>query len=228
MVGGPDLSWVGFDVAAFYLLVAVVCGVLPGGPAQLRVTAYGFALVVLGLAGAALLGKIVPDVVTDAHVFARLSGSVGYWNVLAALVVMAVPIVLEAASRPALPPWARGLAASALTVLAFTLFFTFSRGGFLVLAVALLVYFVLSARRLAGLISLLIPGVLVAAVLLHVRHLGTLFTETTNDALRTSQGHALAGWVVAAVLVAFAGQALAWRSAAGGCRPTARGSVSRS
>jgi O-antigen ligase len=51
--------------------------------------------------------------------------------------------------------------------------------------------------------------VLVAAILYHVRHLGTLFTETTNDTLRTAQGHTLAWWVVAALVVAFAGQALA-------------------
>ncbi len=205
---GPDLSWVGFDVAAFYLLVAVVCGALPGGRAQLRAAAYGLAVVVVGLAGYALLGKIAPDVVTDAHTWARLSGSIGYWNVLAALIVMVIPIGLEAASRTALPDWARGLASSALAILLFTLFFTFSRGGFIVLGVALLVYFVLCARRLSGLVTLVISGVLVAAVLYHVRHLGTLFTQTNDDGLRTAQGHALAWWVVAAVAVAFAAQAL--------------------
>jgi hypothetical protein len=41
-----------------------------------------------------------------------------------------------------------------------------------------------------------------------VRHLGTLFTATTNDALRTAQGHALARWVVAALIVSFAAQVL--------------------
>ena len=205
---GPDLSWVAFDVAALYLLVAVVCGVLPGGPAQLRLAAYGFALVVAVIAVYALLGKILPDLVTDAHVFARLSGSIGYWNVLAAIVVMAIPVTVEAASRASLPAWLRGLVSSGLTLLLFTLFFTFSRGGFLALGVALVVYFALSTRRLPGFVSLAVPAVLVAAVLYHVRHLGTLFTETTNDALRTAQGHALARWVVVALVVAFAGQVL--------------------
>ena len=205
---GPDLSWVAFDFAAFYLLVAVVCGVLPGGRAQLRLAAYGFALVVAAIAMYAFLGKIAPDVVTDAHVFARLSGSIGYWNVLAALIAMAVPVALEAASRTTLPAWVRGLASSGLAILFFTLFFAFSRGGFVALAVALAVYFALSTRRLSGLLSLAIPGVLAAAVLFHVRNLGTLFTETTNDALRTAQGHALARWVAVALVVAFAAQVL--------------------
>jgi hypothetical protein len=205
---GPDLSWVGFDVVAFYLLVAFVCGVLPGGRAQLRLAAYGFALVVVAIATYALLGKIMPDVFTDAHVFARLSAPVGYWNVLAAIVVMALPVGLEAASRASLPAWVRGLTSSGLAVLLFTFFFTFSRGGVLALAVMLVVYFALSTRRLSGLVSLVVPGLLVAAVLYHVRHLGTLFSETTNDALRTAQGHALARWVVVALVAAFAAQLL--------------------
>jgi hypothetical protein len=205
---GPDLSWVAFDVVAFYLLVAFVCGVLSGGPRQLRLAAYGFALVVGAIAMDALLGKIVPDVVTSAHTFARLSAPIDYWNVLAAIIVMAIPIALEAASRTSLPAWVRGLVSSGLVILLFTLFFAFSRGGFLALAVAMLVYFALSTRRLSGLVSLAVPGVLVAAVLYRVRYLSTLFTATTNDALRTAQGHALARWVVVALLVAFAGQVL--------------------
>ena len=63
-------------------------GALPGGRAQLRLATYGFALVVLAIAVYAFLGKITPDVVTGAHVFARLSGSIGYWNVLAAIIAM--------------------------------------------------------------------------------------------------------------------------------------------
>lgn len=205
---GPDLSWVAFDFAAFYLLVAVACGVLPGGRAQLRLAAYGFALVVAAIAVYAFLGKIAPDVVTDAHTFARLSGPIGYWNVLAAIIAMAVPVALEAASRTTLPAWARGLVSGALVVLFFTLFFTFSRGGFAALSVALIGYFALSTRRLSGFVSLFIPGVLVAAVLLRARSLGTLFTATTDDALRTAQGHALARWVAIALAAAFTAQIL--------------------
>lgn len=205
---GPDLSWVAFDFAALYLLVAVVCGVLPGERAQLRLAVYGFALVVFVIAVYAFLGKIAPDVVTDAHTFARLSWPIGYWNVLAAIIAMAIPVALEAASRTGLPAWARGLASSGLAILFFTFFFTFSRGGFVALAVALAAYFMLSTRRLSGLVSLAIPAVLVAAALFHVRHLGTLFTETTNDTLRTAQGHALARSAAVALVAAFAAQLL--------------------
>jgi hypothetical protein len=205
---GPDLSWVSFDVAGFYLLVAVVCGVLPGSVVRLRVAAYGFACVMTLLAGYALLGKTAPNVVTDAHVFARLSGSIGYWNVLAALIAMAVPVLVEAASRRTAPAWLRGLAAGALVVLLFTFFFTFSRGGFVALGVALLVWFGRAPRRLAGLASLAPPVLLVALVLWHVHRLSTLFNATTDDALRTAQGHILARWVAGALLAAVAVQVL--------------------
>jgi len=57
-------------------------------------------LVVLDTAAGRALARVhEPDLVTDAHVFARLSGSIGYWNVLAAIVVMAIPVTVEAASR---------------------------------------------------------------------------------------------------------------------------------
>jgi hypothetical protein len=206
---GPDLSWVAFDVAALYLVVLVAAGLLPGRPLQLRLAAHGFALVVLVVAGYAFLGKIAPDVVRHAHLFARLSAPVGYWNVLAAMIAMAMPMFLVTASRPQVARWLRGLAACALVLLLFTLFFTFSRGGSVAFAAALLVFFALASRRLSAFVSLVIPVLLVAAVLYRLRHLGTLFNATTDDALRTAQGHTLAAWFVAALGLAFVAQVVA-------------------
>ena len=203
---GPDLSWVSFDFAALYLLVAVVCGFLPGGPAQLRTAAYGFALVTTLLAGYALLGKLAPPASIGPLGIIRLRGSIGYWNVLAAFIAMAVPIGLEAASRPRAPVWLRGLVSSVLVGLLVTFFFTFSRGGFIALGVALIVWFARTRRRLSGFASLAVPALVVIAVLWHVRHLTTLFDATSDDALRTAQAHALARWVLVAALAAFAAQ----------------------
>jgi len=203
---GPDLSWVSFDFALLYLLVAWFSGAVPVDKRQLRVTAYGYACVVSTIAVYALLGKLIPDVVTHAHTFARLSSPIGYWNVLAVVIAMAFPIVLEAAARRGAPALVRACAGSGLVLLSFTLFFTFSRGGFLALAVALLVYFALSTSRLSSMVSLAIAALPPAAVLYHVRGLATLFDSTTNDALRTAQGHTLARWVVVALALAFVSQ----------------------
>jgi hypothetical protein len=201
---GPDLSWVSFVVAVLYLLVMAAVGLLPGGPLQLRLAAYGFAVVVLVVSAYAFLGKIAPDMVEDAHLFARLRAPIGYWNVLAVLIVMALPILLEIASRSGTRPLVRGFAASALVLLSFTFFFTFSRGGYVALAAALLVYFALTTRRLNALTSLAIPMGIVAAILLGLRHLDSLFAVTADDVLRATQGHTLAWWFVVALGVAFA------------------------
>ncbi len=204
---GPDLSWVAFDVAALYLAVMAALGLLPGGPRQLRLAAHGFALLVVLIAAWAFLGKVVPDVVTHAHIFARLRAPIGYWNVLAGMIVMAVPVFLVTASRKGVSPLARGLAASVLVLLLLTFFFTFSRGGFVALAVELLIFFALTTRRLSAFLSLVIPVAVTAAVLVGLRGLGTLFAPTTDDALRVSHGHTLAIWSLVALAVALGAQA---------------------
>ncbi len=192
---GPDLSWLSFDVAILYLLVMTGVGLLPGGPLQLRLAAHGFGVVVLIVAAYALLGKVAPDLVTHARLFPRLRAPVGYWNVLAALIVMAVPVFIVTASRKATPPWVRGLATAALVVLVFAFFFTFSRGGFVALAAALLVYFVFTTRRLSALASLAIAAALVGVVLFGLRDLETLFTATTDGGLRNRMGMcSRSGW----------------------------------
>lgn len=205
---GPDLSWISFDLALVYLLVMIAIGLLPGGPLQLRLAAHGFGVVVLVVAAYALLGKVAPDLVTHAHLFARLRAPVGYWNVLAGLIVMAIPVFLVIASNKATPPWVRGLGAAALVVLVLTFFFTFSRGGYVALAAALLVFFVFTTRRLSAFASLAVAAALAGGVLLGLRDLGTLFSATVDSDLRSSQAHALAIWLVFALAVAFAAQVL--------------------
>jgi O-antigen ligase len=203
---GPDLSWLAFDVTALYLLVAVVVTATPAGPAQLRLAGYGFVGAMVPVAVYAFLGKVLPEVVTHAHLYARLSAPLGYWNVLAIMLVMAIVPALEGASRRSLPIALRGACAGALALFAFTLFFAFSRGGTLALALALVVYFVLTNERLQGVLSLGLTAVPVAAVLYHGRHLDTLFNATTSDALRTAQGHLFGRWALAAICLAIVAQ----------------------
>ena len=74
------------------------------------------------------------------------------------------------------------------------------------LAVALVVYFTLSTARLASFASLAVIVLPVAAALWSVRGLETLFTATTDDALRTLQGHALLRWVLLALAITAAAQ----------------------
>ena len=198
---GPDLSWIAFDLAAFYLVVAAVLGLTPVRTLELRMAGYGFLAVAVAVGVYAFLGKVVPDVVTHAHTYARLDSPVGYWNVLALMMVMGLAVALAlAGDRHAHPAW-RVLAAAAAVPLSFTFFFTLSRGGWVVLAVALALYFGFTTTRLASFASLVAIAGPVAAVLWRVRDLGTLFSATTNDALRTLQGHTLLRWSLAALAV---------------------------
>ena len=206
---GPDLSWLAFDVTLLYMVVAVVVTAAPAGPVQLRVAGYGYVCVMVPLAAYAFLGKVLPEVVTNAHLYARLSSPIGYWNVLAIMLVMATVPALEGASRNSLPIAARGVLCGALGLFLFTLFFTFSRGGTLALALALVVYFALTNERLQGALTLALTAVPVGAALYHVRHLGTLFDATANDALRTTQGHIFGRWALAAILLAACAQTVA-------------------
>jgi hypothetical protein len=83
----------------------------------------------------------------DAH---RLSYPINYWNGLGAFLAMGVPVLLGVAAvgRTAA---GRALAAAGVPVLALGLFFTVSRGGAIALAVALLMYMLLTSDRLAAL-----------------------------------------------------------------------------
>ena len=206
---GPDLSWLAFDVSLLYLIVVAVVTVTPAGPAQLRLAGYGYVWAMVPVAVYAFLGKVLPDKLTHAHLYARLSAPIGYWNVLAIMLVMAIVPALEGASRRGLPAAARGAFAGALALFLLTLFFTFSRGGTLAVAIALVVYFALTNERLQGVLTLALTATPVAAALYHARHLETLFNATTNDALRTAQGHAFGRWALAAIGLAIVAQAAA-------------------
>ena len=196
---GPDLSWVAFDYAALYLAMGAVLGVTPTGRRELRLAGFGFLLVSAAIGCYALAGKVLPDVVTHAHTYARLSSPVGYWNVLALLMVMALPVALSLASRRDAALALRALAAAAAVPIAFTFVFTFSRGGVIAVVVVLVAYFALTDRRLAGVVSLFVVAGPVAAVMWRIRELETLFTATDDDALRTLEGHVLLRWALFAL-----------------------------
>ena len=96
----------------------------------------------------------------------RLSYPLHYWNGLAALIAIGVPLVLHVATsaRPTL--W-RAAAAAALPLMALTAFFTLSRGGIAAALIALVVFVALTSDRLAVVPTLALSGlgslVLIAA-----------------------------------------------------------------
>ena len=226
---GPDLTWVAFNLTAFYLAVLAVLGLTSVRGLQLLTAGFGYVVVATAVGVYAFLGKAMPDVVTHAHSWARLSSPIGYWNVLALMMVLGVCVTLSLAGDRRMHPALRTAVAAAAVPMCFTFYFAFSRGGWIALLVALALYFAFTTTRLASLFSLAAILVPVALVLWRLRGLDTLFTETVDDALRALQGGELLRWSIAALLAA-AGAQLVLALAQGAVRwprwsPAAAGAV---
>lgn len=87
----------------------------------------------------------------------RLSYPLHYWNGLAALIAIGVPLVLQVATRSRTTLW-RAAAAAALPALALTAFFTLSRGGIAAGLLAVAVFVALTPDRLSIVPTLLLSG----------------------------------------------------------------------
>jgi hypothetical protein len=196
---GPELTWHAFNVCLLYLAVAAAVGLTPARRLQLRVLALGFVTLCAAVGIYAFAGKTVPDSVTHAHRYARLDAPVGYWNVLALLMLMGTIVAVALASRRHAPLVSRAAVAAAAVPMVFAFFFSYSRGGYVALAVVLLVYFAVTTTRLASLSTLLVIVGPAAVVLWGVRGLDTVFTATTDAALRASEGAVLLRWALVAL-----------------------------
>lgn len=162
--------------------------------AQRLVGAVAAAIVVVSLVG--LLSRLhpgwfsatdTPGILTERE---RLSYPLNYWNGLAGLIAIGLPLLLQlaAGARSAV---VRGLAAAAIPAMAMTIFLTLSRGGIAAAGIALAVFIVLASDRLPKLLALLITGagsaILIAATESRdaVQHgaLGDLAHQQGNDLL---------------------------------------------
>ena len=164
------------------------------GESQRVIGAVASAIVVVSLVG--LLSRLhpgwfaatdTPGVLTERE---RLSYPLEYWNGLAGLIAIGLPLLLQVATcaRSAL---VRGLAAAAIPALAMTIFLTLSRGGIAAAVIAVAVFVVLTSDRLPKLLALLVTGagsaILIAATESRdaVQHgaLGTLARQQGTDLL---------------------------------------------
>lgn len=142
------------------------------GSARLAVGAVATAIVLVS--AVALLSRLHPTWFPQADQTARfiadsrerLSYPLNYWNGLAALVAIGMPLLLHCACE-ARSLALRGLATAALPAMALTAFLTLSRGGIAAAAIALALFLLLAPDRLPKLLALLVAGagagVLIAA-----------------------------------------------------------------
>jgi len=133
---------------------------------------------------------------------ARLSWPIGYWNGLAALMAISLPLLLGLATS-ARARWARSAAAAAVPVLALCAALTQSRGGLIEAAAGVVVFIALAPQRVIKLITYAITacgGALLVTFALH------------QNAIRDNSGasHSHQAWLVAlATVVICAGVGLA-------------------
>jgi hypothetical protein len=189
------------------------------GSARRMVAAVGCAIAVIAFVG--LLSRLhpawFPNSANDTYKFLpgveeRLSYPINYWNGLAGLIAIGLPLMLQMATDARLVI-TRALAAAALPALLLTLYLTISRGGIGAAAIAIVVFFLFSADRVPKLISGGIAALGGAILILFAHHREALINGIVNDSLRHQGDQVLVATIVVCAVVGLiqAGIALAGR-----------------
>jgi len=186
-----------FNRASLYLGIYVLT-VLASRRSEAGAWADGLALGIVGIALLALGSRFFPDVASIRQfqellpgAYTRLSYPVGYWNGLAILCGLAVPLLLRAglAARGAV---AAGLFVAPVPALASVIYLASSRGGVAVASAGALSLVVLAGRRVAAIAGVTVAGVgcaLAVATLLD-RH--ELVNGPLESSLAADQGRSAA------------------------------------
>ncbi len=195
-------------------LGVLVAAIAAGPRVELRVVAGAIAAAIGLVALLAVLSRLHPGWFPANDTAAqlpttrnRLNYPINYWNGLAALVALGMPLLLHfgaAASRPAL----RIASSVALPVGVFAIYLTFSRGGVLAALVAIGVLLALHTNRLA-LVVQLIPAAAASAILIVATEQRQALADGLGNPAANAQGNeVLALLLVVLVASAFAAAAL--------------------
>jgi hypothetical protein len=133
----------------------------------------------------------------------RLNYPLNYWNGLAAMMALGIPLALHFATR-ARRLALRGLCAAALPAMLATLYLTFSRGGWIELAAGLLVYYALTPGRGWRLATLAVSGAASAFLIAAIRQRPAV----DHGLLATAAGRHGGSELITVALVVCAGAAL--------------------
>jgi hypothetical protein len=155
----PDRSWNYFNRGLVYLGLALV-GVFVGSYVRGAVVLLAGALAVVFAAavGWGLLVKAVPALDAYGGRIARLNAPIGYWNGLALLIDMALPLALWLAARREHHPALRAGATAFLFAGVTALLLTYSRAGIAVGVLAVGLWFLLGRPKLEGAVAFALGG----------------------------------------------------------------------
>ncbi|HWB23742.1 MAG TPA: O-antigen ligase family protein [Gaiellaceae bacterium] len=182
-----DRSWDYANRTFLYLVFALVGTYLAGRVGQL---ALGFAALLGAVCFWSLLAKVVPALHEDYGRIARLVGPIGYWNALALLGDIALPIGL----------WLAGRSRVAGTLLVYgwlvAIVLTYSRSGVAIAVVAIAGWIVFSRLWIEALTTLVAAGVPAAGVLGLAFRLDGVTKDGQTHAARVHDG-----WIFGAALL---------------------------
>lgn len=176
------------------------------GTAMHMVTAMGAAIAIVAFVG--LLSRFHPSWFPEAAQTGqfldtgkeRLSYPLGYWNGLAALIGIGLPLVLQIAANARLVA-VRVLAGAALPGMVLALFFTLSRGGIAASLIAVAIFVAFTRERLAQLPSLVIAAVGGGTLIVLLLERDPLREGLTNS-VALSQGNEMTWFTILVCLIA--------------------------
>ena len=193
-------------VVCYFGVLVLAVSLLRDRARSVRLTVSAVAFAVAVVAWFAVLSRGLPGTFSAANQTAnflpgtrgRLGWPLNYWNALAALMALGLPLLLAIATS-ARARAAQG-AAAAIPVVILCAYLTFSRGGLLAIAAGLIVYLAFTEDRLPKLLTALVVG-LGGGILVLIASHSSAVENGLIDAAARHQGHRL---LAAAVVVFFA------------------------
>jgi O-antigen ligase len=188
----PEDSWQYTNRTVVYVAFALAGALLAGQvPRPAEWIARGATVLLAALLGWALLAKCVPSLYSDYGRVARLRAPLDYWNELALLAAVAVPLGLWLASRR------QALGAVLLYGAGVTVLLTYSRFGVALACAAVAAWIVLAEeRRAESIVVVLVAGALAAAVFGGALGLPGITKDGQPHAVRAHDG-----WIFALVVL---------------------------
>lgn len=151
--------------------------------------------------GFGLMSRLQPGLIDSAQQTGRLletperlSYPLNYWNGLACLCAIGVPLLLQLATG-ARTVLVRALAAAAVPAVALTLYFTIGRAGIVAAAVSIVIFLALAADRLPKLVTTLV-ALAGAGVLVLAGHARGELRDGAESSLAHSQGDQMLVYVL--------------------------------
>jgi tetratricopeptide (TPR) repeat protein len=197
----PSGAWIDTNrhlayLAAFAAAVALAHLARDRGAAVLG----AITLSALLISAYALMTKVLPGVLHEDEVYARLREPYGYWNAVGIAAALGVPGLLWLGARRTGHAALNALAAPGVVVCVATIFLAYSRGAVLACAIGVALWFATVPLRLRGVAVLLLGGLGGAAIAVWAFGQHGLSDDRVELAVRESAGYEL-GVAIAAVLL---------------------------